>query len=70
MAYTQTDLDNIRELIAAGEGETFIDGKKVVYRSLDELERIESRILRALAETATPNRRPRRGVRVNVCKGL
>lgn len=69
MAYTQTDLDNIRELIAAGEGETFINGKKVVYRSLSELERIEHKIERALA-ASTETRRPARGYRVNVSKGL
>lgn len=67
-AYTQEDLANVRETIAAGELETFIGGKKVVYRSLDELERIEEKIVRSLA--ADENKRPIRGVRVNVSKGI
>lgn len=44
MAYTQTDLNNIRRLIAAGAGKVMIAGKTVEYRSLDELQRIEARI--------------------------
>lgn len=68
MAYTQDDLDNVRETIAAGELETFIGGKKVVYRSLDELLRIESIIERSVA--AAESVRPIRGVRVNVAKGI
>jgi hypothetical protein len=44
MAYTQTDLDNIRKLIAAGAGAVSIAGKRVEYRSLAELRDIEARI--------------------------
>jgi hypothetical protein len=68
MAYTQEDLDNVRETIAAGELETFISGKRVVYRSLAELERIEAKIETAMA--TEDNKRPIRGVRVNVSKGV
>lgn len=68
MAYTQEDLDNVRETIAAGELETYIGGKRVVYRSLTELERIEAKIVKALS--AAENRRPVRGVRINTCKGV
>lgn len=69
MAYTQEDLDNVRETIAAGELETVISGKRVVYRSLAELERIEAKIERSLA-SSTETRRPARGYRMNVNKGL
>jgi len=68
MAYTQTDLDAINSLIAAGEGEVFINGKKVVYRSLDELLKIRSLIERDLL--AAQNRKPPRAVRLNISKGV
>ncbi len=48
MAYSQTDLDNIRAAIAKGTLTVKIDGHEVTYRSLDELTRIESIIERAL----------------------
>lgn len=59
MAYTQQDLENIRELIAAGEGEVQVDGKAVKYRNLDDLERIERRIERALAAQSAPAKKRR-----------
>ncbi|WP_027853843.1 phage head-tail joining protein [Marinobacterium litorale] len=69
MAFTQDDLDSIREAIASGEKSvTYADGKSVTYRSMAELHAAEARIEKALA--AAENRRPRRGVRVNVSKGL
>lgn len=66
MAYTQTDLDNLDALIAAGEGEVLINGKKVVYRSLAELMKIREFISRDLATTNGPTK----AVRLNVTKGL
>lgn len=54
MAYTQTDLDNIRKLIAAGAGRVSIAGKSVDYRSYEELKKIEADIMDELnAATGT-----------------
>ena len=69
MAFTQDDLDVINEAIATGELEVqFADGKRVRYRSVEQLmnskQHIENEIFK---ESGKP---PRRGVRVNVCKGV
>lgn len=37
MAYTQEDLDNINEAIATGAKTVEIQGRKVEYRSLEEM---------------------------------
>lgn len=44
MAYTQTDLDNIRAAIASGNLTVKINDRLVTYRSLDDLFRIEDKI--------------------------
>jgi hypothetical protein len=69
MAFTQEDIEAIDEAIATGVLEVqFADGKRTRYRSINELERakyhIEGEITKALGK------RPRRGVRMNVTKGL
>jgi hypothetical protein len=57
MAFTQTQLDAIENGIAAGTTEVSYDGKRVSYRSLDEMLRIRAIIRRALgldtAQSAT-----------------
>lgn len=69
MAFTQEDIDAIDEAIATGVLEVqFSDGKRTRYRSINELERakyhIEGELTKALGK------RPRRGVRMNVSKGI
>lgn len=60
MAFTQTDLDNINAAIATGEMTVEVNGRRVTYRSIHELERARSIIQGDLA-TASPSSSPRRG---------
>ena len=58
MAYTQTDLDNIDSAIASGELRVQVDGREIIYRSVDDL--IKARRFAATqmtAASATPSRR-------------
>ena len=65
MAFTQDDLDVINEAIATGELEVqFADGKRVRYRSVEQLMKSKQHIENEIFKP------PRRGVRVNVCKGV
>lgn len=59
MAFTQTDLDNINAAIATGEMTVEVNGRRVVYRSIADLERARSIIQGDLA-AANPTS-PRRG---------
>lgn len=52
MAFSQADLNNIRTAIAKGELIVEFDGRKVTYRSIDDLLKAEQHIATALA-TAT-----------------
>lgn len=68
MAFTQEDLDSIREAIATGEKSvTFADGKAVTYRSMAELVKAEQLIAGYLK--AADGNRSRRAFRINVSKG-
>jgi hypothetical protein len=50
MAFTQTDLDNIRKCIGSGILETrFADGRRVMYQSLSDMMKAEQRIAAAVA---------------------
>ncbi len=60
MAFTQTDLDNVRAAIATGEKSVMVNGRRVEYRDMNELLQAEARIQAALA--AAPNA-PRGGAR-------
>ena len=69
MAFTQDDVDAINDAIATGEMEVeFADGKRVRYRSIADLVRAKTHIETRISTDA--GRRPRRGVRVNVMKGV
>ena len=59
MAFTQTDLDNINAAIATGEMTVEVNGRRVTYRSISDLERARSIIQGDLA-AANPSS-PRRG---------
>lgn len=48
MAYTSTDLENIRAAIASGERTVQIGDRMTTFRSMEELLQAESRITRAL----------------------
>ena len=54
MAYTQTDLDNIQRAIASGAESAVIEGRSVRFRSLDEMQQIETKIKEAVAVAASP----------------
>lgn len=59
MAFTQTDLDNINAAIATGEMTVEVNGRRVTYRSIADLEKARTIIQGDLA-AATPGS-PRRG---------
>jgi hypothetical protein len=60
MAYTQTDLDNVKAAIASGEQSVEVGGRKVVYRSVEELRKARDDIA---AELAGASSRGTSGVR-------
>jgi hypothetical protein len=52
MAYTSQDLANLRQAIAEGvQRVKFSDGRELVYRSLDEMRRIEASMSAELEPT-------------------
>ena len=51
MAFTQAQLDAIESAIATGSLSCEFDGKRVTYRSLDEMMRIRSTISQSLSGT-------------------
>ena len=56
MAFTQTQLDALEGAIATGSLSCEFDGKRVQYRSLDEMMRIRATIRTALGLTGTSSR--------------
>ena len=52
MAHTQADLDAIKTAIASGEQSVEVGGRKVVYRSVDELRKARDDITAELAAAA------------------
>lgn len=61
MAFTQTDLDNINAAIATGELSVEVNGRKVQYRSVDDLIKARSIISADLAAAADLGVAVRRG---------
>lgn len=55
MAYVQSDLDNIRAAIATGALRVQIAGRDTIFRSLDEMERIEMKISSEINQAANPS---------------
>lgn len=54
MAFTSTDLDNIKAAIASSELTVrFADGREVTYRSMSDLERAKATIERELYASST-----------------
>lgn len=52
MAFTQTDLNNIDTAIATGELSVEVSGKRVIYRSMDDLQKAREIIKSDLLDTA------------------
>ena len=52
MALSQSDLDELDSAIASAELSVEIDGKKVVYRSTDELKAARRHVANVLAKKA------------------
>lgn len=72
MAFTQTDLDNVNAAIAVGEMTVEVNGRRVTYRSIAELERARSIIQSDLASASSGSTSPRRGsfaVRFTTARG-
>ncbi len=69
MSHTQADLDRINRAIAGAELEVQYDGKRVKYRSLDELRAARALIQRDL-DAQAKGRRPRFSVLRHGGKGL
>lgn len=61
MAFTQTDLDNINNAIASGELTVEVNGKRVTYRSMDDLMKARKMIKDDMASAAAPASSVRRG---------
>lgn len=61
MAFTQTDLDNINAAIPTGELSVEVNGRKVQYRSMDDLVKARSIIAADLAATPEAAGAVRRG---------
>jgi hypothetical protein len=56
MAFTQTQLDNLESAIATGSLSCEFDGKRVQYRSLDEMMRIRETMRSALGLAGSAKR--------------
>ena len=72
MAFSQTDLDNINAAVATGELSVEVNGRKVVYRSMDDLLKARAIIQGELDAAATVAAAPRRGsyqVRFSTARG-
>lgn len=52
MAFTQTDLDNINAAVGTGELSVEANGRKVVYRNMDDLLKARNLITSDLAAAA------------------
>ena len=52
MAFTSTDLDNVNSAIATGELKVELNGRLVIYRSIDDLIKARTLISSELAATA------------------
>jgi len=72
MAHTQTDLDNIKSALASGEQSVEVDGRKVVYRSVDDLIKARDQIAAELAANSSAQsvRRGTFAVRFSTARGF
>lgn len=61
MAFSQTDLDNLNAAIATGELTVEFGGRRVTYRSIDDLIRARSLVAGELAGQSAAQGATRRG---------
>lgn len=61
MAFTQTDLDAINAAVATGELTVEVNGRRVTYRSMADLERARGIIQADLGAAGQAGASPRRG---------
>lgn len=64
MAFTQTDLDNINAAIATGEMTVEVNGRRVTYRSMADLERARG-IIQSDLSAASAGSKPRSSYHFN-----
>lgn len=72
MALTQTDLDNLDAAIAAAELTVEVNGRRVTYRSIDELMRARAHVASLLTTGDMQGAATRRGtfsVRFTTARG-
>ena len=73
MAHTQADLDAIKAAIASGEQSDEVGGRKVVYRSVDDLRKarddITAELAAAAGATTSSVRRGSYSVRFSTARG-
>lgn len=72
MSFTSTDLQNINNAIATGELSVEVNGRKVVYRSVDDLIKARKLMQADMASTGAPAAATRRGsfqVRFTTARG-
>ena len=72
MAHTQADLDAVKAAIASGEQSVEVAGRKVVYRTIDDLRKARDDIAAELAAEATTSsvRRGSYQVRFSTARGF
>lgn len=72
MSFTPTDLQNINAAIATGELSVEVNGRKVVYRNMDDLIKARNLMQADMAASSAPASVPRRGsfqVRFTTARG-
>jgi len=74
MAHTQADLNAVKAAIASGEQSVEMNGRKVVYRTIDDLRKARDDIAAELAATDTASasavRRGNYSVRFATARGF
>ncbi len=68
--YTESDLRYLQEAIAAGELKSKHQDRYVEYRDLDEMLRIEQRIIASLQSKDSPSKSRVQSFRLNISSGL
>lgn len=61
MSFTPTDLQNINNAIATGELSVEVNGRRVVYRSVDDLIKARNLVQADIAGAGASASAPRRG---------
>jgi len=72
MSFTPTDLQNINAAIATGELSVEVNGRKVVYRNMDDLIKARNLMQADMAAVGASAAAPRRGsfqVRFTTARG-